>query len=51
MTNLNEIEQVLNAVGIQIRDSIDSFRNFDDVLDEVGENWKTYFFWWGYVAS
>ena len=42
MTNLNEIEQVLNAVGIQIRDSVDSFRNFDDVLDEVAENWKTY---------
>lgn len=42
MTNLNEIEQVLNAVGIQLRDSIDSFRNVDDVLDEVAENWKTY---------
>lgn len=39
---LNDVEKVLNSLGISLRDSNGLFRDFGDVLDEVGQRWKTY---------
>lgn len=41
-SNLNEIEQVLKAVGISVRDSVDSFRNVDDIIDDISDKWLTF---------
>lgn len=40
--NLNDVEKVLGKLGIKLRDSQNEFRNFGDVLDEVGGKWSTY---------
>lgn len=40
--SLNNVETVLTKVGIKLRDSQNTFRNFGDVLDEVGSKWKNY---------
>lgn len=38
---LNDIEKVLNKIGISMRDTSAEFRNFDDVLAEIAEKWAT----------
>ena len=40
--SLSDVETVLNGLGVKLRDSDSSFRNFGDVLDEVGEKWSGY---------
>ena len=40
--SLSDTEAVLNKLGIQLRDTEDTYRNFDDVLDDVGKNWKNF---------
>lgn len=39
---LNDVEKILDKLDIKLRDSKDSFRNFGDVLDEVGGRWSTF---------
>ena len=39
---LNDVEKVLNKLGIKLRDTNDSWRNMEDVLDDVGKKWNTY---------
>ena len=39
--SLNDYERVLTRVGIQLRDNLGSFRDFDDVLDEVQAKWSS----------
>lgn len=41
-SNLNDIETALKALGINLRDSIDHFREFDDVLGEIASKWDTF---------
>ena len=41
-SNLNEIEQVLKAVGIAVRDSVDNFRAVDDIIDDISEKWTSF---------
>ena len=41
-TEWNDVESVLGKVGIKLRDSQGQFRNFGDVLDEIGAKWKSY---------
>lgn len=40
--SISNVEKVLSKVNIKLRDSTDSFRNFGDVIDGVGKNWKSY---------
>lgn len=40
--DLSNVETVLRGLGVDLRDSVDSFRNFGDVLDEVAGKWDTY---------
>lgn len=40
--NLNDVEKALGALGINIRDSVSSFRDFDDIMDEIAGKWNTY---------
>ena len=40
--NLNDVETALGALGIKIRDSVDNFRNFDDVMAEIASKWDSY---------
>ena len=40
--SLNDVESVLGKVGIKLRDGQGQFRNFGDVLDEIGAKWKSY---------
>lgn len=40
--SLSDVETVLNNLGIKLRDSNNEFRNFGDVLDEVGAAWDDY---------
>ena len=40
--NLNDIEKALKAVGIQIRDTVDNFKDFDVVLSEIADKWDTF---------
>lgn len=40
--SLSDVETVLNGLDVKLRESNDTFRNFGDVLDEVGGNWNTY---------
>lgn len=39
---LNDVETALGAMGIQLRDTVRTFRSFDDVLDEIASKWDTY---------
>ena len=41
-SNLNEVEQVLKAVGIAVRDSVDNFRAVDDIVDDISEKWTSF---------
>lgn len=36
---LSDVEMVLNNIGIQLRDSTNEFRSFDDVLDDTAKRW------------
>lgn len=38
---LSDVELVLNNIGVQLRDSANEFRDFDDVLDEIAAKWGT----------
>lgn len=40
--SLSDVETVLNGLDIKLRDTNDTFRDFDNVLDEVGGNWSNY---------
>lgn len=40
--NLNDVEKALGALGINIRASVSSFRDFDDIMDEIASKWNTY---------
>jgi len=38
---LNDVERVLNKMGISIRKTNLEFKDFDDVLDEIADRWGT----------
>ena len=40
--SLSDTEAVLNKLGIQLRDTGNTYRSFDDVLDDVGSRWKSF---------
>lgn len=40
--NINDVEKALSTVGIKIRDSRNVWRDFGDVINEVGGNWANY---------
>lgn len=40
--SLNDVETVLNRLGIALRDSNGQFRNSGEVLDEVASKWQTF---------
>ena len=40
--SLSGTEEVLNNFGIRLRDTQDTYRDFDDVLDDVGNRWKDF---------
>jgi TP901 family phage tail tape measure protein len=40
--DLSNVETVLSGLGIKLRDSVDQFRNFGDVLDEVATKWGSF---------
>lgn len=40
--SLSDTEAVLNKLGIQLRDTEDSYRSFDSVLDDIGSRWKDF---------
>lgn len=40
--DLSNVETVLRGVGLSLRDSNDSFREFDEVLDETASKWDLY---------
>jgi soluble lytic murein transglycosylase-like protein len=39
-TKVNQVAKALNAVGVQLMDSQGQFRNFGNVMDELGAKWK-----------
>jgi TP901 family phage tail tape measure protein len=39
---ISNVESILNSVGIKLRSDNQTWRNFGDVLDEVGGKWSTY---------
>lgn len=39
--SLNDVEKVLKNIGITLRDSKSSFRDFSDVLDDIGNRWNS----------
>lgn len=39
--SLNDVEKVLNKLGISMRDTNLEFKDFDDILDEIAEKWGT----------
>lgn len=41
-SGLNDVETALGALGIKIRSSVDTFRDFDDVMEEIASKWDTY---------
>lgn len=40
--DISAVETVLSSLGIRLRESAGEFRNFGDVLDEVGGKWDTF---------
>jgi TP901 family phage tail tape measure protein len=38
---LNDVERVLNKMGISIRKTNLEFKDFDEVLDEIADRWGT----------
>ena len=41
MENLNNVETVLKSIGIQIRETSGTYRDFSDVLDDVAGRWDS----------
>ena len=41
-TQISDVEKVLSKVDIKLRSSATEFRDFGDVLDDVGKNWKSF---------
>lgn len=41
-TSLNEVNTVLDSVGISLTDTEGQLRNLDGVLDEVAARWDTF---------
>jgi TP901 family phage tail tape measure protein len=39
-TKVNQVAKALNAVGVQLMDSQGQFRNFGNVMDDLGGKWK-----------
>lgn len=39
---INDVEGLLNKLVIKLRDSKDTFRDFGDVLDEIGGRWDSF---------
>ena len=39
---INDVEKILSRVNIRLRESATEFRDFGDVLDDVGNNWKNF---------
>lgn len=39
-TQINDVAKALNRVGIEIEDQNGNFRNFADVIDELGSKWE-----------
>lgn len=40
-TAINDIEKALRAVGVQVRDTVNDFRDVDDILKELAEKWDS----------
>ena len=40
--SLNDVEKVLNNVGIRLRESATEWRSIEDVIDEVGQRWESF---------
>lgn len=40
--DISQVESVLRSLGIELRESESEFRNFDAVLDDVGNRWKDF---------
>ena len=40
--SLSDTESVLNKLGITLRDTENTYRAFDDVLDDVGKHWSEF---------
>lgn len=40
--SLSDVETTLNGLGIKLRDTNSEFRNFGDVLEDVGEKWESF---------
>lgn len=40
--SLSDVEKTLSGLDIKLRDSNEEFRNFGDVLNEVGKNWSSF---------
>ena len=40
--NISQLETNLRNLGIELRKSETEFRNYDEILDEVGAKWNTY---------
>ena len=39
--NLNDIEKAVQTVGVQLRDTANNFRDFDEVLQEIADQWDS----------
>lgn len=40
--DISNVEKDLNAQGIALRSDIGTFRNFDDVIQELSSHWSSY---------
>lgn len=40
--SLSDTESVLDKLGIKLRDTEDTYRSFDDVLDDIGSRWESF---------
>ncbi len=40
--SLSDTESVLSDLGIQLRDTADTYKNFDDILNDIGTRWKDF---------
>lgn len=40
--DISNVETTLKSLGIQLRESNQEFRDFDDVLDDVGARWESF---------
>lgn len=40
--SLNDVETVLDAIGIKIRKNAKEFRDFEDVLEEIASKWDSF---------